>query len=149
MNLRSMSTREKKRRKANDGSPVALPVSSRAAVSPVGDEDDKKHLYTPTIAVIHECMPGVFANILSVVTQVRSCRRGTELMCTSAPRLLLSKQGFWREQGIGRTTRLCTSILIAHEHSAWPPVGVLAYTSLYRSNSVLHVFCSSYTSCPA
>ena len=63
--VRSMSTREKKRRKANDGSPVALPVSSRAAVSPVGDEDDKTHLYTPTIAVIHECMPGVFANILS------------------------------------------------------------------------------------
>ena len=63
--VRSMSTREKKRRKANDGSPVALPVSSRAAVSPVGDEDDKKHLYTPTIAVIHECMPGVLLNILS------------------------------------------------------------------------------------
>ena len=60
-----MSTREKKRRKANDGSPVALPVSSRAAVSPIGDDDDKTHLYTPTIAVIHECMPGVFANILS------------------------------------------------------------------------------------
>ena len=36
-----LSSREKKRQKSNDGSPVALPVGSHAAVSPVGDDDDK------------------------------------------------------------------------------------------------------------